>query len=150
MRLPRHWVKAPERFLVLGVNPRGVGLSDDPELDVQPVSQAAADAGAVIEGPVHVVGASLGAAAAIELALEQPERVRSLTLITPFVRANPRLLAVTDAWARIAAEGSPETLSRALRRIGPATTPYLWHLIEHDEDPPVRGLVRALLNVNDH
>ncbi len=40
--------------------------------------------------------------------------MRSLTLITPFVEASPRLLAVGDAWCRLAAEASPETLAAAL------------------------------------
>jgi pyruvate dehydrogenase E2 component (dihydrolipoamide acetyltransferase) len=99
---------------VLGVNPRGVGVSDAPEQDAYPVAQTAADAAAVIEEPAHVVGASLGAAAALELALGHPERVRSLTLITPFLEANGRLLAVTDAWTRIAAAADREVLARAL------------------------------------
>ncbi len=104
-------------FRVHGVNPRGVGLSDAPESDRTDVAQIAADAAAAIPddaGPLHVVGASLGAAAALELALAQPERVRSLTLITPFIDASPRLLAVGDAWCRLAAEASPETLAAAL------------------------------------
>ena len=54
------------------------------------------------------------AAVALELALEHPERLRSLTLITPFVEASPRLLAVIEAWSRVAAEGSPATLAHTL------------------------------------
>jgi pimeloyl-ACP methyl ester carboxylesterase len=103
-----------ERFRVFGVNPRGVGLSDAPEADAYEVAQTAADAAATFEGPGHVIGASLGAAAALELAIAHPGRVRSLTLITPFVEATPRLLAVAEAWRRLAAEASPETLAAAL------------------------------------
>jgi pyruvate dehydrogenase E2 component (dihydrolipoamide acetyltransferase) len=104
------------RFSVLAVNPRGVGASEGAGGDVPTL---AADAAAVLESaaqgrPAHVVGASLGAAVAIELALTRPDRVRSLTLITPFVAASPRLLATLDAWQRLAAEVSPATLARAL------------------------------------
>ena len=38
------------------------------------------------EGPVHLVGTSLGASAVVWAAAERPERVASLTLIGPFVR----------------------------------------------------------------
>jgi len=103
-----------ERFEVWGLNPRGVGNSDAPETDAYDVPTAAADAAAVCDRPVHVVGASLGAAVAIEFALSHPERVRSLTLITPFVEARARLRAVTDAWARIAEEASPEAVAHFL------------------------------------
>ncbi len=114
-----------ERFRVLGVNPRGVGGSDAPQTEHYDVAVAAADVVAVLaslaEGSAggaapaaHVVGASLGAAVAIELAIAHPERVRSLTLITPFVVANARLLAVLDAWCHLAAEASPDSLARAL------------------------------------
>ena len=103
------------RLRVLAMNPRGVGASDGPAGDVETL---AADAAAVIaaagDGPAHVVGSSLGAAAALELALTRPDLVRSLTLITPFVRATPRLLAVVTAWCRVAAEASPATLARFL------------------------------------
>ncbi len=103
-----------ERFRVHGVNPRGVGLSDAPEAEVYEVAQTAADASRVCEGPAHVIGASLGAAAAIELALAHPDAVRSLTLITPFVLATPRLLALGDGWRRLATEASPEALAAGL------------------------------------
>jgi len=104
-----------ERFHVLALNPRGVGVSDGPAGDVPTL---AADAAALIVaaggGPAHVVGASLGASAALELALTRPDLVRSLTLVTPFVTATPRLRAVVAAWARVAAEASPATLARFL------------------------------------
>jgi 3-oxoadipate enol-lactonase len=103
-----------ERFRVLGLNPRGVGLSDAPEDDCYAVAQAAADAAQLIEAPAHLVGASLGAAVALELALGSPDKVRSLSLITPFLSADARLLAVSEAWCRMAAEAPPETLARSL------------------------------------
>jgi pimeloyl-ACP methyl ester carboxylesterase len=40
--------------------------------------------------------------------------VRSLTLVTPFVAASSRLLAVIDGWCRVADEVAPDTLARAL------------------------------------
>lgn len=102
------------RWCLRGVNPRGVGRSDAPPAETYDVATAAADAAAVAASRVHVVGASLGAAVALEMALTHAERVRSLTLITPFVEASPRLLAVLDAWCRLAREASSETLARAL------------------------------------
>ena len=100
------------RWRVRGVNPRGVGLSDAPEADAYDVGTAAADVAALLDTPAHVIGASLGAAVAFELALARPALVRSLTLITPFVEAGPRLLAVIDAWCRVASEASPEAVAR--------------------------------------
>lgn len=110
---------APARALakcyrVRAVNPRGVGLSDAPEQERYDVAELAADAAALIDAPTHVVGASLGAAIAIELALTQAEKVRTLTLITPFVEADARLLAVLDAWCRVAAEASADTTAATL------------------------------------
>jgi pimeloyl-ACP methyl ester carboxylesterase len=103
-----------ERHRVRGVNPRGVGLSDAPEAASYEVADLAADAAALIDAPTHVIGASLGAAVALELALTRPERVRSLTLITPFLEASPRLLAVTEAWCRVAALAGPEGVAAML------------------------------------
>jgi aminoacrylate hydrolase len=103
-----------KRFCVHGVNPRGVGLSDAPSDASYAVAQTAADAAATYKGAAHVIGASLGSAAALELALTYPERVRSLTLITPFVEMTPRLLVVADGWCRMSAEATPETLAASL------------------------------------
>lgn len=103
-----------ERHRVLAVNPRGVGASDGPDEPVYELAVVAREVMAVAGAPAHVVGASLGAAVAIEAALEQPDRVRSLTLITPFVEVNGRLLAVIDAWCQVAAEASPAALAAML------------------------------------
>lgn len=104
-------------FEAVGLHPRGVGASDAPVADSYDVATGADDAAALaatLGGPVHLVGASLGAAMALEMALRFPERVRSLTLVTPFVDATPRLLAVLDSWRSVARDGGLETLSRVL------------------------------------
>jgi pyruvate dehydrogenase E2 component (dihydrolipoamide acetyltransferase) len=103
-----------EDHRVRGMNPRGVGLSDAPDAPSYDVADLAADAAALIDAPTHVIGASLGAAVALELALTRPECVRSLTLITPFLEAGPRLLAVTEAWCRVAALAGPEAVAAML------------------------------------
>ena len=129
---------------VMALNPRGVGLSDAPEQEVYSVAQAADDAAAVLAGPAHVVGTSLGAAGAMELALAHPAVVRSLTLIAPFAEANGRLLAVADAWAQIAAESGPELLARAL-------LPWLFSAPYLEDETArartVRGLAATLARV---
>ncbi len=102
-----------QRYRVLGMNPRGVGLSDAPETDAYGPAAVAADAAALLQEPAHIIGASMGAAAAVELAIEHPHLVRSLTLITPALRATPRLRAVLQAWCTVAAAG-PEVLASAL------------------------------------
>jgi len=135
-------------YAVLAMNPRGVGLSDPPEGPLD-VADLARDAAAVIahaspDRPAHVVGASLGAATALELALAHAERVASLTLITPFLVATPRLLAVADAWQRLAREASHETLARFL-------APWLFSdaLLGDDarRERTLRGLATALPRV---
>jgi len=103
-----------ERFAVHGINPRGVGLSDAPESESYDVAQTASDAAAIFSGEAHIIGASLGAAAALELALDHPQRVKTLTLITPFTGVSPRLRAVAEGWHRMAFEADPGTLAAGL------------------------------------
>ncbi len=133
-------------FEVIGINPRGVGASDAPADEVYPVARTAEDVAAVLAGsePAHVVGASLGAAAALELALTHPDRVRSLTLITPFTTATPRLLSVADAWVRIASDATPETVAAFL-------APWLFGdaLLADDKsrEQTLRGLAQSLKRI---
>lgn len=55
---------------------------------------------AAVDG-AHVVGLSLGAAIAQELALASPRRVRSLTLLSGFARPDARLRAATALWPEL-------------------------------------------------
>jgi pyruvate dehydrogenase E2 component (dihydrolipoamide acetyltransferase) len=133
------------RYRTRGVNPRGVGFSDAPEADCYDVRTAARDVAAVAaDVPAHIIGASLGAAVAIELALEHPACVRSLTLLTPFVKADARLDAVLDAWCRLAAEASPDALARFL-------LPWMFSAAFLDDtarrDRSIRALVQTAARV---
>jgi pyruvate dehydrogenase E2 component (dihydrolipoamide acetyltransferase) len=103
-----------KHYRVLGLHPRGIGHSDAPDAPIYDVGTSARDVLAAAGGPAHLVGASLGAAVAIEAAIQAPDRVRSMALITPVIDASPRLLAVLDAWARVAAEASPEAVAAAM------------------------------------
>lgn len=80
---------------------RGVGQSDAPP-GPYTTRQLAGDAIAVLDAVgvarAHVVGLSLGGAAAQELALAAPERVRSLALISTFAAQSPRSRALLEAW----------------------------------------------------
>lgn len=99
---------------VRAVNPRGIGASDTGgDAPVTPRS-VAEDAAALLTGPTHVIGASFGAAAAVELALARPELVRSLVLITPSLAPHARLFAVLDAWTRLVADAPADTVAAAM------------------------------------
>ena len=80
---------------------RGVGRSDAPD-GPYTTRLLAEDALRVLDaGEVpraHVVGISLGGAAAQELALAYPERVRSLALLATFAAQSPRSRALLTAW----------------------------------------------------
>ncbi|MFQ5697450.1 MAG: alpha/beta fold hydrolase [Myxococcota bacterium] len=102
---------------VRGVNPRGVAHSDAPAEELYSIERAAEDVAALAGQagePVDLVGASLGAAVALEVAIVHPGRVRSLSLLTPLVQVSPRLDCVLEAWCRVAAEAAPDTLARVL------------------------------------
>ena len=134
-----------ERYCVLGVNPRGVGDSQAPDLERYEVPVAAEDVAAVIPGPAHVIGASLGAAVALELALARPDLVRSLVLITPFVEASARLAAVATSWCQVRRDAKPETLARML-------LPWLFSesflANEKQRELVARGLVGPLARIS--
>jgi pimeloyl-ACP methyl ester carboxylesterase len=85
----------------LAPDARGVGASDAPR-GPYTTRQLALDALAVLDAcsvkRAHVVGLSLGGAAAQELALQHPERVRSLALLSTFAFQAPRTRALLLAW----------------------------------------------------
>lgn len=103
-----------DQFKIHVVHSRGIRQSLAPGLDPIFVETLAEDAGNAVTGPVHVVGASLGAAVAIDWAIKEPDRIKSLTLITPFVYMNGRLSSVLRSWASMAADVSADLLSASL------------------------------------
>lgn len=105
-------------YRVLGLHPRGTGRSSAPDSERYTIGEGAADACAVLDhldvDAAHVIGASLGAAVALDLALRHPERVRSLTLVTPFLAPRPLLDAVLAGWASLVAAQAPAAAAAAL------------------------------------
>jgi pimeloyl-ACP methyl ester carboxylesterase len=100
-------------YRVLSVNPRGIGFSDPPAPGYD-LSRAVADVAAVLQEPSHLVGASLGAVVALRTAIDHPDKVRSLTLITPFLDVEDRLSVIVELWCELAAAGDHMTLALAL------------------------------------
>ena len=87
-------------FTVIAYDHRGIGASRPVPNDSSTIATLAEDAATASAGrtPATVVGASMGAAVAIELALAHPDAVGGLVLITPTIEKNARLEAVLRSW----------------------------------------------------
>ncbi|MEA2288471.1 MAG: (E)-2-((N-methylformamido)methylene)succinate hydrolase [Solirubrobacteraceae bacterium] len=114
----------------------GHGASAPAPPDVTLGDLAATTAAAITE-PVHLVGFSLGALVAAELALSAPERVRSLTLVNAVAnRSDEERAAVRDR-LRTAGDAFEAGVERSLDRwFSPSWTV---------EEPELREEVRATL-----
>ena len=105
---------------VIAIDARGHGESDPaPERDGYSYSDYVADANAVLDAAdvatVAVVGQSMGAAAAVALALAHPDRVNALVLITPAHLGSPSAnLGRWDALAEGLEHGGPAGFLAAL------------------------------------
>lgn len=81
------------RYRVLAFDNRGAGRTDKPD-EPYTVEQMATDTAGLMQAlgieRAHVVGMSLGGRIALDLALEYPERVRSLTLVSTSARVERR------------------------------------------------------------
>lgn len=98
---------------VLTYDHRGIGGSSPvPESGIT-LAGLADDAHALLlrsfEEPALVVGASLGAAVALELAIAHPGEIRGLVLVTPLLTRDARLEAVLRSWDEA---GSPASEGR--------------------------------------
>lgn len=98
-------------------DPRGIGNSLESPDGSYSVSTVAQDAADVLDQVglrrAHVVGWSLGAAAATVLALNDPDRVASLTLVTPWARTDTHLATAFRIMRDLAAHSSAESVELA-------------------------------------
>ena len=82
------------KFRCIAPDCRGTGDSDRPDSGYS-IAQFAIDAAALLDEigitEVHVAGMSMGSAVAMELAASHPNRVRSLSLYTPWARTDVSL-----------------------------------------------------------
>lgn len=88
--------------IVIAVDNRGVGLSDKPD-EPYSIAVMASDAAAVAEdstfAPVNVLGYSLGGRIALQLALDRPQLVRRLVLLSTSARMPARRRSLMMAFA---------------------------------------------------
>jgi pimeloyl-ACP methyl ester carboxylesterase len=107
---------APE-FTIVTYDHPGVGRSR-PIGDTLTIARLAADAQALLSrlgvGPVLVVGASMGAAVALELALADPGAVRALVLVTPVLEHDARFETVLRSWREHEAPGADSRIRAML------------------------------------
>jgi pimeloyl-ACP methyl ester carboxylesterase len=96
---------------VIAYDHRGIAGSRPMPNDALSIAAMAEDARQALGDrvPADVVGASMGAAVAVELALAHPDAVRALVLITPVVARDARLEAVLRAWTEF---DSPQAEAR--------------------------------------
>ena len=112
------------RYRVIALDNRGAGRSDKP-FGHYSLEQMAADAIAVLDhvgvDRVHVVGASMGGAISQIVALQYPDRVRSLTLACTACRNHDWRRELLSGWASTAAERGMGALASEAARwvIGP-------------------------------
>lgn len=108
-----------ERWRCVTPDSRDIGRSSYVEEPYAPADIAADMAGladALGLGPCHVVGFSLGGAAAQELAIARPDVVRSLVLLSTWPATDPLFAGTMRNWqaVRRATVGDEETFWRAM------------------------------------
>lgn len=157
-----HGLTATRRYVVMGsrtlergghrviaYDARGHGRSTPaPERDGYGYARLAADLGAVLDhtgvGRAVIAGASMGAQTAVRFALEHPERVAALAIVTPAfdpaTSAGRDELAGWDALARGLREGGVEGFARA----------YDFSPLPEEIRATVEAVVRQRLSAHEH
>ncbi len=103
-------------YRVVLYDQRGTGRSDRALPSPYAVSHMADDIAKVIEavgGPAHVVGHAAGGLAGLQLALDQPELVRSLTVINGWSRPDPHIARCFRTRISLLNDSGPEAYVHA-------------------------------------
>jgi pimeloyl-ACP methyl ester carboxylesterase len=82
---------------VIAYDRRGYGGSEVGEADFRHLDDLLAVVDRLANGPVHLVGNSMGGGLAVDFALTHPDRVRGMLLIAPFVSGTPEPTDVDSA-----------------------------------------------------
>jgi 3-oxoadipate enol-lactonase len=115
-----------QRYRVIAFDNRGVGRTDKPDIPYSIDMMAEDTAGLLTAlgiGRAHVLGVSMGGRIAVALALRHPDQVKSLILVSTFVKRIPisgrrRLIDVWLAlpWLRTLGDRYPQPRYAALRQ----------------------------------
>ena len=99
------------RHRLILVDNRDAGASDEAPSPYG-IAEMAQDALAVVDrvggGRFHVLGVSMGGAIAQQVALQAPDRVASLVLVSTWGRTDPFLRAVLEGWRLMITRLTPE------------------------------------------
>jgi len=105
-----------ERFRVVLYDQRGTGRSDRALPSPYAVTHMAEDISKVIEavrGPTHVVGHAAGGLAGLQLALDRPDLLRSLTAINAWSRPDPHIARCFRTRISLLNDSGPEAYVHA-------------------------------------
>jgi len=116
-----------ERHLVIGVEAQGHGRTANIDREITPANSASDVVGLLDQLGIdraHVLGHSMGAATALELAVRHPDRVRSVVPISASVRpdgmhsdfSSPERMAVSD---RMPTQADFVAMTEAYQRLSP-------------------------------
>jgi 3-oxoadipate enol-lactonase len=101
-----------DRFRVLAPDLRGHGRTPAPKNSFYTFAELAGDVVHLLDQKgvpaAHLVGLSGGALLALRLALDQPERLRSLTMVSGAAYADPHTRAVAERWEETYAKEGPD------------------------------------------
>lgn len=128
------------QYRVVRFNPRGWGRSSAPASRVSPVEDAVALLDALHVDRVVAVGASVGGADALELAVSHPDRVTAMVLAGP----TPEAYAWTDAYEHRLAGFTIATRGERVQRM--LSDPY--YVPAAQRDPALASRVRR--NIGDN